>query len=151
MNIFFAGPLTNLPNPEQTKLFYEKLGVLAKKYGHVPFWAFLSGTDPVKNPEVTPAEVYKRDTEQLAKSDLMIAYVGEASTGTGDEIEFANTRNIPVVILYEKGDKMSRMILGNPAIKKTIVFETEDQALQALEEYFLSLPSSTSPQSHGEK
>ena len=145
MKIFFAGPLTNLPDPEKTKLFYTNLGALARKYSHEPFWAFLAGTDPIKNPEVTPAEVYKRDTEQLTKSDLMIAYVGEASTGTGDEIEYANARNIPVIIMYEKGNKMSRMILGNPAVKKSIVFETEDQALKELEAYFVSVSPKAPP------
>lgn len=145
MKIFFAGPLTNLPDPEKTKVFYKNLSTLAEKFGHQPFWAFLSGTDPVKNPDVSAAEVYRRDTERLSQSDLMIAYVGEASTGTGDEIEYANARNIPVVIMYEKGDKMTRMILGNPAVKKVIVFETEDQALKELEEYFKSIPQKPSP------
>lgn len=141
MRIFFAGPLTNLENPEKMKAFYVRLAELATQLGHEPFWAFLSGTDPIKNPDVSPQEVYRRDTEQLAKSDLMIAYVGENSIGTGEEIEFAKTMNIPVVIMYEQGDKISRMLKGNPAVKKEIIFTSEDDAVTQLTAYFASLKS----------
>jgi nucleoside 2-deoxyribosyltransferase len=141
MKIFFAGPLTNLENPDKIKAFYIKLAELAKKLGHEPFWAFLSGTDPIKNPDVSADEVYRRDIEQIAKSDLMIAYVGESSIGTGEEIEYAKTVKVQVIILYEKGDKITRMLTGNPAVKKEIVFENEDDALKQLEAYLLSLSS----------
>jgi len=141
MKIFFAGPLTNLQNPEKMKAFYIKLSDLAKELGHEPFWAFLSGTDPIKNPDISASDVYKRDTEQIAKSDIVIAYIGEDSTGTGEEIEFAKTYNVPVVLLYEKGDVVSRMVKGNPAIKKEIAFESEDDALTKLKEYLLQTPN----------
>ena len=139
MKIFFAGPLTNLENSDKVKAFYIKLADIAKKLGHEPFWAFLSGTDPIKNPDVSAEEVYRRDIEQIAQSDLMIAYVGEKSIGTGEEIEYAKTNNIPVIIMYEKGDIISRMLKGNPAVKKEIAFETEDDALKQLEAYLPSL------------
>ena len=145
MKIFFGGPLTNLENPDKVKAFYIKLADLAKKLGHEPFWAFLSGTDPIKNPDISAEEVYRRDIEQIAKSDLMIAYVGEKSIGTGEEIEYAKTMNLPVIIMYEKGDTISRMLKGNPAVKKEIAFETEDDALKQLEAYLstFSLPPHT--------
>ncbi|KKS88543.1 MAG: Transcriptional regulator, XRE family [Microgenomates group bacterium GW2011_GWC1_43_11] len=139
MKIFFAGPLTNLENPDKVKAFYIKLAALAKQLGHEPFWAFLSGTDPIKNPKVSAQEVYRRDTEQIAKSDLMIAYVGENSIGTGEEIEYAKSINLPVIIMYEKGDVVSRMLKGNPAVKKEIIFETEDDAVNQLTDYLSSL------------
>lgn len=129
MRIFFAGPLTNLKNPENTKAFYRKLAQVARKNGFDYFWAFLNGTDPVLNPEVSPQEVYQRDTSELAKSDIMIAYLGEPSTGTGIEIEFARNKGIPVWIFYEKGKKISRMLRGCPAVKKEIIFSDEADAL----------------------
>lgn len=122
MRIFFAGPLTDLKNPEATKFFYQKLAENAENHGMDYFWAFMNGTDPILNPEITPPEVYRRDIEQLSRSDVMIAYVGEPSTGTGLEIEYAYNHNIPVFILYEKGKKISRMLRGCPAIRGEIVF-----------------------------
>lgn len=130
MRIFFAGPLTDLKDPEGTKAFYLKLAGVAQKNGVDYFWAFLNGTDPVKNPEVTPDDVYRRDITELEKSDIMVAYVGEPSTGTGLEIEHAYFKHIPVYLLYEKGKRISRMLRGCPAVKKEIVFADETDALR---------------------
>lgn len=129
MRIFFAGPLTDLKNPKATKAFYVKLAEVAKANGFDYFWAFLNGTDPVKNPDVTPHGVYHRDIAELEKSDRMVAYVGEPSTGTGLEIEHAYVKGIPVYLLYEKGKRISRMLLGCPAVKKELVFTDESDAL----------------------
>ncbi len=130
MRIFFAGPLTDLKNPVKTKAFYRRLAAVAQKNGFDYFWAFLKGTDPIKNPDVSPTEVYKIDTHQLTHSDLMVAYMGEPSTGTGIEIEYAHRQNIPVYILYEKGKRISRMLRGCPAVKKELIFTSEEDALK---------------------
>lgn len=133
MRIFFAGPLTDLKNPPKTKAFYRQLADVARKNGFHYYWAFLKGTDPIKNPTVSPAEVYKVDTYQLHHSDFMIAYMGEPSIGTGIEIEFANTHDIPVYIMYEKGKHVSRMLRGCPAVKKELVFTSVSDALIQLD------------------
>ena len=129
MRIFFAGPLTDLKNPAATKSFYKKLAGVAQKRKFDYFWAFLNGTDPIKNPDVSPKKVYQVDTKELSRSDITVAYLGEPSTGTGIEIEFARTHHIPVYILYEKGKKISRMLRGCPAVKKELVFTSESDAL----------------------
>ncbi len=133
MRIFFAGPLTNLTNPDRTKAFYRKLEEVAKKHGYDYFWAFRHGTDPVANPTVTPRDVYARDIAQLDESDVMVAYVGEPSTGTGLEIEHAHHKGIPVYLLYEKDKKVSRMLRGCPAVKKEIVFADEADGIKQFE------------------
>ncbi len=139
MRIFFAGPLTDLKNSEATKAFYQKLSDVAVKNGCTYFWAFLNGTDPVHNPEVSAHDVYTRDIAELEKSDLMVAYVGEPSTGTGLEIEHARGKNIPVYLLYERGKNISRMLLGCPAVKKELIFESESDALQQFHRLLVSL------------
>jgi len=130
MRIFFAGPLTDLKDPEKTKAFYRRLADVAHAHGFAYFWAFLSGTDPVLNPRVHPSRVYQADIQQLSHCDFMVAYMGEPSTGTGIEIEYANTHAIPVYILYEKGKRISRMLRGCPAVKKEIVFTSPEDALK---------------------
>jgi len=139
MRIFFSGPLTNLKNPEATKAFYEKLDSVSHTLGFDSFWAYKSGTDPIKNPEVTSQEVYARDIKALDESDIMISYMGEPSTGTGIEIEHANEMGKPVIILYEKGTQVSRMTRGCPAVKKEIVYETENDAVKQLEAHLQSI------------
>ncbi len=130
MRIFFAGPLTDLKNPVKTKAFYRRLADVAKANGHDYFWAFLNGNDPILNPDVLPTDIYQSDIAQLSKSDVMVAYMGEPSIGTGIEIEYANAHTIPVYILYEKGKRVSRMLRGCPAVKKEIVFTSPEDALK---------------------
>ncbi len=139
MRIFFAGPLNDLQNPDQTKAFYRKLADVAQTNGYTHYWAFLHGTDPIANPDVSPQEVYKKDISALEKSDIMVAYVGEPSTGTGIEIEFANTHQIPVYILYEKGKRISRMLRGCPAVKDELVFTSEEDALKKFDQLLKNL------------
>lgn len=139
LRIFFAGPLTDLKNPEGTKAFYQKLSDTAVQKGCTYFWAFMNGTDPIKNPEVSAQDVYARDITELEKSDLMVAYVGEPSTGTGLEIEHAKIKNIPVYLLYEEGKNISRMLRGCPAIKKELIFVDEPDALQQFNELLKTL------------
>lgn len=129
MRIFFAGPLTNLQHPDKTKAFYKKLAALTEKNGIEYFWAFLNGTDPIANPDVPANKVYEVDKGQLEQSDVMVAYVGEPSTGTGMEIEIAKNRGIPVYLIYEKGARVSRMLRGCPAVKGEIVFTDENDGL----------------------
>lgn len=141
MRIFFAGPLTDLKNPDQTKAFYRRLAEVAGSNAMEYYWAFMNGTDPIKNPDVTPQKVYDIDTMELGKSDIMVAYMGEPSTGTGIEIEYANTHHIPIYILYEKGKRISRMLRGCPAITKEIVFKSEEDALAQFNTLLISLKS----------
>jgi len=132
MRIFFAGPLTDLKNSEETKAFYTKLAEVATQTGFDYYWAFMRGTDPELNPDVPASRVYQIDTYELETSDLVIAYVGEPSTGTGIEIEYARTRNIPVYLLYEDQKPISRMLLGSPIIKDHIVFSSKEDACEKL-------------------
>ena len=140
MRIFFAGPLTDLKNPKETKLFYKHLAEVAQKRGFAYFWAFLNGTDPIKNPDVVPTKVYEVDIHELEISDIMVAYMGEPSTGTGIEIEHAHKKNVPVWIFYEKGKRISRMLRGCPAVKMEIIFTSEDDALTQFDTLLGELP-----------
>jgi 2'-deoxynucleoside 5'-phosphate N-hydrolase len=133
MRIFFAGPLTELTHTDETKTFYKQMAQVAQANGFTYYWAFLNGTDPIQNPDVTPTAVYKTDLNELGKSDLMIAYIGQPSSGTGQEIEYAREHAIPVYLLFEKGKQVSRMAQGSPNIKGTIEFTGESDALKQLD------------------
>jgi nucleoside 2-deoxyribosyltransferase len=139
MRIFFAGPLTNLKNPEATKKWYRNMAGIANKNGFECFWAFLSGTDPVKDPGVEPDFIYEKDLRELEKSNIMIAYVGEPSTGTGQELEYAKEHDIAIYLVYEKDKSVSRMVEGNPAVKGVIEFTDFDDALNQLDKLLASI------------
>lgn len=136
MRVFFGGPLTDLKDPEKIKPFYEKMAGVAEANGWEYYWAFLRGTDPEENPEVPSSRVYQIDTYELEKSDMMLAYVGEPSTGTGIEIEYARTHNVPVYLMFEEGKRISRMLRGSPIIKGEIIFSTPEDGLAKLDQLF---------------
>ena len=132
MRVFFGGPLTDLKNPEKVKPFYKKMAGVAEANGWEYYWAFLRGTDPEDNPDVPSSRVYQIDTYELEKSDVMVAYVGEPSTGTGIEIEYARTHNIPVYLMFEESKRISRMLRGSPIVRGEIIFTAEEDALEKL-------------------
>jgi len=133
MKIFFGGPLTDLKDKEGTKKFYIRMAEVAKKNDVQCFWAFLHGTDPQEDPNVPSSEVYKSDLEALAASDVIIVYLGEPTTGTGQEMEYAQEHGIPIYMMYEKGKFISRMAKGSPNVKGSIIFSSEDDALVKLD------------------
>lgn len=133
MRVFFGGPLTDLKDPEKIKPFYKKMADVATANNWECYWAFLRGTDPEENPDVPASRVYQIDTYELEKSDVMVAYVGEPSTGTGIEIEYARTHNIPVYLMFEESKRISRMLRGSPIIRGEIIFAGEEEALEKLD------------------
>jgi 2'-deoxynucleoside 5'-phosphate N-hydrolase len=143
MRIFFAGPLTTLLNPDKTKLMYKKMGDIAQKNGFQYFWAFQSGTDPVKNPDVEPEFIYYKDLFELENSNMVIAYVGEPTTGTGLELEYAKEHGIPAFLFYQKDQTVSRMIVGNPSVEEVIAYENAEDALYKLDELLQRIRSKT--------
>lgn len=133
MKIFFGGPLTDLKDKAGTKKFYVRMAEVAKKNNAECFWAFLHGTDPLEDPDVPSSVVYSSDLEALGASDVMIVYLGEPTTGTGQEMEYAKEHGIPIYMMYEKGKYISRMAKGSPNVKGSIEFTSEEDALAKLD------------------
>ena len=117
--VYISGPLTNSSNKE----LYELLGEEFEKCG---FSAYIphQHTDPVKNSKITPEKVYHTDYRKIIESSLLVAYVGEPSLGVGQEIQIASFHQIPILLVFEKGAKVSRMTLGTPGVKQKFQFDT---------------------------
>lgn len=131
--VYVSGVLTGGESVEELKRLYERIGAVCAKIGcdvYIPH----QHTDPVLHSEISPQEVYHTDMREVSRSDLVIAYVGLPSLGVGAEIERAHHSNIDVVILYEEGARVSRLIRGSPAVLCEIPFSSQEKALQELEE-----------------
>ena len=62
--------------------------------------------------------IYERDTEWIKASDVLIAECTNPSHGVGYELAYAETRNIPVHIFYDKSKaNVSAMLNGNTRFK----------------------------------
>lgn len=126
--IYISGALTN----GDCKSFYESIGEAVRKSGFIPYIPHIQ-TEAEKDPNGNPKEVYFEDIKQIEKSEVLIAYIGRPSLGVGQEIERANYRKIPIILVYHEEDKVSRMPLGTPMVYKIIKYATEREALEMLE------------------
>jgi len=63
--------------------------------------------------KLTPQDVYERDVNWIKNCDTLIAEVSVPSHGVGYEIGFALNIGKPVLCLYQKDRRVSKMITGN--------------------------------------
>lgn len=71
-------------------------------------------------------DFFERDLGNVYMCSAMIAFVDEPSTGIGIEIAEVIRQEKPLLCLYRKGTKVSRMILGATATGTVTVREYSD-------------------------
>lgn len=71
-----------------------------------PGWQTIEGSPD-------PNEVYRRDTEWIDESSVVVAEVSTPSHGVGYEVSYALDRGKPVLCIYRQGVKVSKMLTGN--------------------------------------
>ncbi|MBD2294051.1 XRE family transcriptional regulator [Anabaena sphaerica FACHB-251] len=135
--IYVSGALTDVENPIETKALYEKIGLVCEEIGLQAYVPHLH-TDPVKNPDITPREVFDKDKHQVSISDLVIAYLGSLSFGVGMELAYAENNKIPIILLYETGKRISRFPRGIPTVIAEIQFNDDEDALIQLKNVLLN-------------
>ena len=96
----------------------------------------------------TDAEIHAHDQALLARAHVMIADLSRPSTGTGYMIAKAAARHIPILALFEKGQRPSAMIAGSPHIE-TRFFATTYDFMREVRAFFLAhaatLPKTRAP------
>lgn len=131
--IYIAGALTHAGDKQ--KKIYEQLARICSTFfpdtkTYVPH---LNGTDPVLHPGVTPQDVWKIDYDEVTSSDILLAFVGEPSLGTGAELEISRISGKKIILWSFKGQKVSRMALGNPAVSARIEADDENDLFVKIE------------------
>lgn len=58
------------------------------------------------------AEVFRRDSEMLRASHLVVAEISEPSSGVGAELAISAVCGIPVIALCRQGSTVSRFLRG---------------------------------------
>ncbi len=128
-----SGKLTNLPKDKRQRYldFYDQLAEVCRKHGWQTFVPhhFIG---PDQFPEAAPAEIYEREIRDLKEADVVIAYVGQPSIGVGMELEVARAQNAIIILMYEEGTVLSRLVRGNPAVIHEIAFKDFPDALEKL-------------------
>ena len=118
------------------KEIYELLGAEFERCG---FTAYIPNqhTDPKKNAGIKPDKIYQTDYRKIIESSLLVAYVGEPSLGVGQEIQIASFNEVPILLVFEKEAKVSRMTLGTPGVKQTFKFETFENLKEWVRQFMI--------------
>lgn len=152
--VYVSGALTDVPEGSRQGYldFYESIGRLVESLGLTPYLPHQQ-TDPVRHKHVTPKQVDMIDRMAVTSAMLVIAVVDNPSLGVGIEVEMAYHANKPVVLLCHRERleqrRISRLVRGNPAIVREIVYTDKDGVLVELkafiEEFLRQLEESVLP------
>lgn len=136
--VYISGPLTNLPDADTLKAFYEQIGVVCSRLNMLPYIPH-QHSDPILHPEIPPRAIYDLDRTNVARADLVIAYTGVPALGVGQEIEIAKQHNVPVILVYELGRSVTRMVRGNPIVVAEVVGKDFNHIIAQLEQILPNL------------
>lgn len=133
---YIAGPITNLGD-ESILDFYLEIETLLSKHGITPF---IPHRDIENDGEhVKPREIYPKNMMAVTRSQLIVAYVGKPSLGTGMILETAHQNKTPVILLAEKEAVISEMVKFTENIVTEIHFDHREDALSELSEVIKKL------------
>jgi hypothetical protein len=94
-----------------------------------PGWMTLEGSPD-------PNEVYRRDTGWIDESQALVAEVSTPSHGVGYEISYALERGKPVLCLYRRGARVSKMLSGNTMAGLQIMdYENVDAGIEKMRRF----------------
>lgn len=131
--VYVAGGMTQATSSVERTLFYKNIARVCQQFGYevcIPYLTREESTAP--SGYFSPSEIYEWDLNQLATSDLVIAYIGVPAIGVGIELGLAACYRIPVITLAEWQTEISPMVLGHPRHFVHIEFETEEECSEAL-------------------
>lgn len=128
ISAYFASALTGLSNEQIAEItaLDEKVNEICKSYDRyqVALYRPRTVTSPVDNPDVSPQNVYEIDQERVASADIMFLAALFPSLGAGMELQIALQSCSSIILLKKKQQKLSRMVLGCPAIKEIVDFDS---------------------------
>jgi len=130
LNAYLACALTGLEKDQRSLMFHlsDIVAIICDKY-EIELYEPRKATDPVHHPEVNDADVFATDRERVLSSDLLIHLSHYPSTGSGEELEFANNALLPMIIISRSEHHVSRMITGIPSFKIHLKY-TEPEELR---------------------
>lgn len=145
--VYVSGALSAAADLDAARRLYERIADTCVTAGMQAFLPHLSN-DPEHHPEVDADEVFRRDLKALSAADLVVAYLGIASTGVGAELAIAADLGIPILAIYSNGDRVSRFVLGllRAHNAQELLVEIDDLQTQLpakLAEMSLSLPTAS--------
>src|SRR2546428_719785 len=81
-------------HPAEGRSLYEAAAEVFTRHGCVAYLPH-EATDPARHPAVEPTRVYEIDRGEIARSDLLVAFLARPSFGVGMELELAAAALVP--------------------------------------------------------
>ena len=138
MNVYFACSITG---GRQDESVYQAIVDSLLEAGHTIPTAGLSLPEILLDEQVIePQVVYRRDTAWIDACDALIAEVSTPSHGVGYEIGYALSRGKLVLCCCREGQRLSKMISGNPDSRLVVRwYKTPDEAVRLVDEFVSAL------------
>ena len=135
LDAYLASALTGLSEVQRQRLFAvsEIVSKVCKDL-EIDLYQPRLASDPIEHPQVSPEDVFNMDRERVLSSDLVVHVADFASTGAGEELDFALAALIPIILIAHGDTKVSRMVTGIPAFKLTITYRDLDDLKDELRE-----------------
>jgi hypothetical protein len=128
LNAYLACALTGLVSEQRQLMFHisDIVSTICLEQD-IDLYEPRKQTDPVHHPDVLDAEVFRIDRERVLTSDLVVHLCHYPSTGAGEELDFAYTALVPLILVSHGEHRVSRMITGIPSFKLHLIYtEPED-------------------------
>ncbi|HPS41403.1 MAG TPA: nucleoside 2-deoxyribosyltransferase [Anaerolineaceae bacterium] len=138
MNIYFSCSITGGRNEEA---IYQALVSEMLALGHDVPTAHLSSPDVMLMETVVDSvEIFERDMAWLRGCDAVVAEVSSPSHGVGYEVAYGLNLGKPVLCLYQRGKRVSKIITGNttPGLVRC-EYSNLDEALAFLRQFLQEL------------
>lgn len=117
---YISGTLTH----GERKELYVKLGAAIDDAGLVGYVPHLHNNEAEKQ---KPGGFYRVDKQMVQSSAYVLAYVGAPSLGVGSELEMAVQADVPIIMIWQKGDKVSKFTKEMPGVVAQFEFENEEE------------------------
>jgi len=134
MKIYFACSISGGRKDEKV---YQHLVNKLLELGHQVPTAHIAETGiEIIDGQEDPRDIYQRDVDWIAGSEILIAEVSTPSHGVGYEIGYALSLGKPVLCLYDRMVDVSKMITGNPhRLLKVRSYSNLQEAEEILDNY----------------
>jgi transcriptional regulator with XRE-family HTH domain len=135
LQAYLACALTGL-SPERRQLVFQlsdDITTICKEYD-ITVYEPRKKTDPVHHPEVPDTDVFRIDRQRVLSSDLLILLTHYASFGAGEELDFAYSALVPILMISHSENPVSRMVTGVPSFKLQIMYSEPEDLRRELHE-----------------
>jgi nucleoside 2-deoxyribosyltransferase len=109
--VYISGPLQHVHDLAAARRLYEDIAAVCRDAGWQPYLPH-QNTDPARHTQVKPTEVFVRDMRELRIAAVVVACIGEPSSGVGAELAFSVSEGKSVIAIHHRSQAPSRFLVG---------------------------------------